>query len=114
MTGSAYKGGNTPYLNQSSFSPTATGFGSLARNSLRSPSNYQLNLGLAKTFKFRETFKLQFRTEAFNLFNNIQWGTPNTNLDDNFNVQKGIGFGTIRSTAPFSNRQIQFGFRLEF
>ncbi|CAN5433754.1 hypothetical protein BH10ACI3_BH10ACI3_17300 [soil metagenome] len=113
LTGSAYtgNGNHTPYLIRSSFSPAASGFGTLARNSLRSPSTYQVNIGLSKDFKFTETVKLQFRTEAFNLLNNIQWGTPNTDWNNTDPIN---GFGTIRGTAPYSNRQIQFGLRLEF
>lgn len=113
LNGSAYTGiaSKRPYLNRASFSPTATGFGTLARNSLRSPATAQWNLGIAKDFKFTETMKLQFRAEAFNVLNSIQWGTPNTDYN---NADPLYGFGTIRSIAPYSNRQIQFGLRLEF
>lgn len=111
LTGDAYTGQNTPYLNTSSFSIPATGFGTLQRNSLRSPSTYQLNLGISKNFAITERARIQFRTEAFNVLNTIQYGTPNTDLN---NASTFNGFGTIRSTAPYSNRQIQFGLRLEF
>lgn len=113
LTGDAYTGrkDRTPWINRSSFTIPATGLGNLKRNSLRGPANYQWNLGISKDFHFTETAKLQFRTEAFNILNNIQWGTPNTNLDD---ANPTFGFGTIRGTSPFSNRQIQFGLRLEF
>ncbi len=113
LTGDPYANGesNTPWLNRASFSVPASGIGNLERNSLRSPSTYIVNFGISKDFAFTETIKLQFRTEAFNLFNNIQWGTPNTNVDDGRAVE---GFGFIRGIAPFSNRQIQFGMRLSF
>jgi hypothetical protein len=113
VTGDPYTGNstNSPYLNRAAFSPTPTGFGNLQRNSLRSPANHQLNLGLSKDFKFTERFRLQFRAEAFNVFNRIQWGNPNTDYN---NTNTFDGFGTIRSTAPYSNRQLQFGLRLEF
>lgn len=101
----------TPYLNRASFQEVTTGIGNLERNSLRSPSTYQLNFGISKDFRFTETVKLQFRTEAFNLLNTIQWGTPNTDITS---ISTFDGFGTIRGTAPFSNRQIQFGLRLGF
>jgi hypothetical protein len=116
LTGDPYTGNenHTPYLNRASFNTTgaaSTAIGSLERNSLRSPSTYQWNLGLSKNFGIWETVKLQFRMEAFNILNNIQWGTPNTDYN---NTNTFDGFGTIRGTAPFSNRQIQFGLRLAF
>jgi hypothetical protein len=113
LTGEPYADGesNTPFLNASAFSDPGTVLGNLERNSLRSPSTYVINFGLSKDFQFTERIKLQFRTEAFNLFNTIQWGTPNTNIDDTRPVE---GFGFIRSIAPFTNRQVQFGMRLSF
>lgn len=111
LVGDPYTGNEAPYLNRSAFQAATTGFGNLERNSLRSPSTYQLNLGLTKNFAIYEAAKIQVRAEAFNLFNSPQLGTPNTNLDDTNNV---TGFGFIRGTAPFSNRQIQLGVRMEF
>ncbi|MBS1792579.1 MAG: TonB-dependent receptor [Acidobacteria bacterium] len=113
LTGDPYTGNSnhTPYLNRSAFTPVSTGLGTLERNSLRSPATYQWNLGISKDFKIAELFKIQFRTEAFNILNNIQWGTPNTDLNNSSTFN---GFGTIRGTAPYTNRQIQFGLRLEF
>jgi hypothetical protein len=114
VTGDPYSGRSDkrPYLNRASFSAVSTGLGSLARNSLRSPATNQLNLGLSKDFRITESVKLQFRMEAFNVFNTIQWGTPNTDIN-NGDVF-GFGFGTIRGITPFSNRQFQFGGRLQF
>lgn len=111
LVGDPYTGDETPYLNIAAFQEAATGFGNLERNSLRSPSTYQLNLGLTKNFAIYEAAKIQFRVEAFNLFNTPQLGTPNTDLN---NTNSFDGFGYIRGTAPFSNRQIQLGLRLEF
>lgn len=112
VTGDPYTNSNNGlYLNRSAFSPATTGIGNLERNSLRSPATYQLNLGLLKNFNFTETAKLQFRAEAFNLTNKTQLGNPNTNYTDTNTVN---GFGIIRGTSPFSNRQLQFALRLEF
>lgn len=112
LTGEPYaQDGSQFYLNRASFSRATTGLGSLRRNSLRSPSTYQLNFGVLKNFNFTETAKLQFRAEAFNLLNNTVLGTPNTNFDQ---LSTFDGYGIIRSIAPFSNRQLQFGLRLEF
>jgi hypothetical protein len=111
VSGDPYATTNGAFLNRAAFTPVATGIGNLARNSLRSPSYYQLNVGLSKNFNFTERAKLQFRAEAFNVLNKTQLGTPNTDYN---NTNAFNGFGTIRGTAPYSNRQLQFGLRLEF
>jgi len=109
VTGDPYNADGS--LIRSAFSVPTSGIGNLERNSLRSPSTYQLNLGLLKNFNFTETAKLQFRAEAFNLTNKTQLGTPETNFNNTNTIS---GFGIIRGTSPFSNRQLQFGLRLEF
>jgi hypothetical protein len=107
VSGDPLTGNDNPYLNPAAFSNPASGLGNLERNSLRSPANWQLNLGLAKNFNFTERAKLQFRAEAFNVLNRIQWNTPDTNPFSG-------SFGRINSIVPFTNRQLQFGLRLEF
>jgi hypothetical protein len=112
VTGDPYTNSDSVYLNRSAFTPAAAGtIGNLERNSLRSPATYQLNFGLLKNFNFTETAKLQFRAEGFNILNQTQLGNPNTDYN---NTNSFNGFGTIRGTSPFSNRQLQFGLRLEF
>lgn len=133
LIGDPYTGSRDPYFlnpivrsGQTNAAPNpafreapAGRFGTLERNSLRSPSTYQLNLGLSKNFSIYEDFKVQFRTEAFNIFNTPQLTGPELNTFDNTFVSSEPelnrgNFGRIRGTAPFSNRQIQFGLRLEF
>ena len=104
-------GGNY-YLDRGAFREAPDGrYGTLERNGLRGPAGYQLNLGLTKNFAIYERFKAQFRVEGFNVFNTPQLTPPNTDLG-NFNSVD--GFGIIHSTYQFTNRQIQFGLRLEF
>jgi hypothetical protein len=62
-------------------------------------------VGLHKDFAITETFKLSFRTEAFNLLNKTNFSAPNGNRSSG-------GFGTITSTYPA--RQMQFGLKLLF
>ena len=117
LTGDPYTGNDSPFLNTSAFRPAPTGrFGNLERNSLRSPSLRQLNLGITKNFGIYERFKVQFRAEAFNLFNWSQLSVPNTGVDFNnaTMMNNNTSFGFIQGTAPYSNRQLQFGLRLEF
>ena len=81
------------------------------RNGLRGPAGKQLNLGLLKDFGITERVKLQFRAEVFNVTNTPQLTPPNTDLN---NTSTTNGFGIINSTYAFTNRQIQFGARLQF
>lgn len=117
-------GTRNPFLNTSAFKAVPNGanrLGTLGRNSLRSPSTNQVNLGLAKNFQILERFKLQFRAEAFNLFNTLQFNTPSTNCNADRNAANSTflsctdgNFGIINGIVPFTNRQLQFGLRLEF
>jgi hypothetical protein len=108
VTGDPYTGQDNPYLNRGAFTAApGNTLGNLERNSLRGPSNWQLNMGLSKNFYFTERTKLEFRAEAFNLTNRLQWGGVVSDLSNG-------QFGQITSTLPYSNRQLQFGLRLEF
>ncbi len=50
------------------------------------------NLSLSKTFVIRESIKLDFRGEAFNLFNRVVFANPSLNLD-------AINFGQVTGQA---------------
>jgi outer membrane receptor protein involved in Fe transport len=64
-------------LNAAAFSLPATGQqGSLGRNSLRGFPAHQLDLAVRREFNLTEKLRLQFRGEAFNLFNTPNFGTP--------------------------------------
>ncbi|MEK6300756.1 MAG: TonB-dependent receptor [Acidobacteriota bacterium] len=94
------------WFNTAAFAFPAFGsFGDAGRNILDGPGYVNFNTSLMKTTKLREGLDLQFRAEAFNLFNH-----PNFNLPDNF-----LGsptFGRILSAQ--SPRHIQFGLKLLF
>jgi hypothetical protein len=86
------------------FSPRGT-FGNAGRNILDGPGFQNVNASLMKNTRLKEGLDLQFRAEAFNLFNH-----PNFDLPDNF-----LGsptFGRILSAQ--SPRHIQFGLKLLF
>jgi hypothetical protein len=55
--------------------PTALTFGNSGRNSLRNPSYTNWNMSLFKNIKITERFALQFRAEAFNVFNHTEWAS---------------------------------------
>src|ERR1700674_499424 len=47
-------------------------------NNMKTPSIFQLNVALSRTFPIRERKTIQLRAEAFNLPNHLNPSTPNT------------------------------------
>ncbi len=94
------------WFNTAAFAFSAPGtFGNAGRNILEGPGFQNINMSLLKNTRFNERFNLQFRAEAFNLFNH-----PNFNLPDNF-----LGSPTFgRITSARDPRHIQFGLKLLF
>jgi hypothetical protein len=68
------------------FSPSAFGtpaqytYGNAGRNSLVAPGRTNFDVSLFKDFPIREQIVLQFRVEAFNIFNHPQFGYPNSTI----------------------------------
>lgn len=119
------------FLNPAAFSIPAPGeWGNLGRNALDGPSFRQLDLILAKRFRFSETMNFEFRTEIFNITNTANFANPSATLNNALSstfqpgqafTQSAAGstFGLFRSTVGRtvglgSNRQVQFGFRFNF
>jgi hypothetical protein len=94
------------WFNTAAFAFSAPGtFGNAGRNILEGPGFQSVNASLVKNTHFTERVNLQFRAEAFNLFNH-----PNFNLPDNF-----LGSPTFgRITSARDPRHIQFGLKLLF
>lgn len=85
----------------------------MSRNSLRGPGVWQLDLGLAKRIPITEQLQLQFRAEAFNLFNRAMYANPD-------GLISATDFGKIYlplNTTPVglgTPRQLQFMLKLRF
>jgi hypothetical protein len=97
------------YLDANAFrKANAFELGDVPRSSgrLRSPAGFQDDLSLLKNFPIHESMGLQFRLEAFNLLNKVQFGVPNTTLGS-------ANFGWITSQAN-SPRNIQAALKLLF
>jgi len=56
-------------------------FGNAAKNSLRGPNLFTMDLSLAKNFPIGERLNLQFRWETYNALNRTNLAVPNTNVD---------------------------------
>jgi hypothetical protein len=97
------------YLNKACVSaPTDPShpWGNASRNSVRGYPFYQIDIGLHKQFGlWSESRRLEFRAEAFNLFNQTNFQAPNSNISSS-------AFGTI--TSAFPARQVQFAAKVLF
>jgi hypothetical protein len=81
-------------------------FGTLGRNTFSGPPLRNFDIALSKEFNLDKRFKLQSRAEFYNVFNIVNFSTPN-------NVLTGSGFGMITSTAS-NSRQLQFSLKLVY
>jgi len=79
--------------NETRFNPKARGFGGLNEN-----------VSLAKSFRLTEKFRLDFRAEAFNMFNRVVFSNPQSSLDSN-------SFGRVTGQANAA-RQAQGALKL--
>ncbi|MFB3827766.1 MAG: carboxypeptidase regulatory-like domain-containing protein [Bryobacteraceae bacterium] len=73
---------------------------------LTGPGRFDLNSTLSKNFQMTERFRLEFRLEAYNVTNTIQWSNPNVSVTNSL-------FGRITSQANVG-REVQYAVRLHF
>jgi hypothetical protein len=94
-------------LPESFFSTPCLGcVGNLGRNTFVGPGYWAVDTSLLKNVRISERFLLQFRAEAFNVFNHTNFLIgDNTSLHDPF-------FGIAGGTHP--PRNLQFGLKLSF
>lgn len=96
----AYNPINNPF-----FDPSKP-FGNTERNSLTGPGQKNVDLSLIKFIPINDRLRGEFRIEAFNVFNWVNYANPNNNIS-------GANFGRIEraSTGP---RVLQLAFKLNF
>ncbi len=104
-------GGNASYFYIPMNVPGGTGpyrgrFGSLGRNTFIGPPLHNLDIALTREFSLTKGLRLQSRAEFYNVFNMVNFSTPN-------NVLSGSGFGLITSTSS-NSRQLQFSLKLVY
>jgi hypothetical protein len=67
----------TWFLPNAYSTPAPYTYGDASRNSLLGPGRTNFDTSLFKTFPIRERVFVEFRVEAFNVFNHPQFGYPN-------------------------------------
>jgi hypothetical protein len=94
--------------------------GTAGRNIVTGPNFRNVDLSLNKTFTLTERFNLQFRAEAFNLFNRANFDLP-SNSDDGSQIFSfdDPGFTLIQNAGRINSvvgtaREVQLGLKLIF
>lgn len=98
------------FYNPNAFAvPTGLTFGDVGRNTLFLPGRVNFDFGATKRFAFTESTGLDFKWEAFNLFNHTQFGNGTDSIDSSF------GSPTfMHLTTAHAPRRMQFGLRFYF
>ncbi|WP_041597463.1 TonB-dependent receptor [Granulicella tundricola] len=100
-------------FNLASFSlPTVNQtYGNEGRNSVRLDPFYQTDLGLHKQFAvYRDRVNFDFRAEAFNVFNKVNYATPSSTTYS----PGSTSFGVLTSAGTFPARILQFAGKVIF
>ena len=114
------------WLNPAAFSLPGVGeIGSLGKGAIRGKPINNIDFSIAKNWRFRERYGLQFRAEMFNAINHTNFVGFNNNLqfdgvqflaggalNPNFGRPTNGSFG--RLTAAQNPREIQFGLKFTF
>lgn len=86
------------------------------RNNLRGPSFTNFDIGLAKHFPITEKVSMEFRADAFNAFNHVNFGLPGVSTGifngGTADISDPSSFGIITTAAK--PREVQFALRLDF
>ena len=95
------------FFNTAAFAVQPFGtFGNVGRNTLIGPRLLNWDFSAHKNFNFTETRRLQFRYEAFNLWNNTNYNRPGNS------VSAPATFGRITAAQPA--RVMQMALKLYF
>jgi hypothetical protein len=84
--------------------PPANRFGNAGRNILVGPTNQSVDAALSRSFNL-EHLRIEFRAEAYSIFNAQNWNNPDTSFVS-------PTFGQILTKN--NPRRFQFGLRVEF
>jgi hypothetical protein len=96
----------TNFLNPAAFALPALGsLGNMSPRNIQGPGTWQFDVALSRVFRFRESQRLEFRAEAYNLTNSLRPQNPTTNFSSS-------DFGQISSSRD--PRIMQFALKYLF
>ncbi len=88
--------------------------GTMPIQNMNGPPTKTMDFSVFKDIPLTERWKLQFRSEAFNLSNFAVLGIPDANLSDSKAFNGNGNFGKITTSTVGSERHIQFALKLFF
>jgi carboxypeptidase family protein len=126
LYGADFPGGRA--INPNAFTLVDSGLGNAPRNFARGFGAWQMNLGVRREFPIRERLSLQFRAEAFNVFNHANFGaivdhcSGQAGVQGCTNPQFGQAISTLANSLGVLNplyqmggpRSMQFALKLMF
>ena len=115
--GSSSHFGLSGWFNPAAYANPGNGsFGNARRNTLIGPGFANVDLSIGKEFPLTERLKFEFRADAYNAFNHVDYGNPDANvgysggsLADSF-----AGISTGPAGGNSNMRIIQLGARVTF
>jgi len=100
-------GPGQPYYDPTAFAPVkAVRYGTSGRFLMRGPGVTSMDFSLIRQIKLTERWNLQFRAEAFNVFNTPHFDLPEVSVNNKSFMQI--------TTAKNDERQFRLGLRLAF
>ena len=87
------------WFNTAAFTRATTTYGTSPRNPVVGPGRRVVDISLAKSFDLQSGRRIQFRAEAYNAFNWVNWGNPNGTLGN-------ANFGVISSAGAAREMQL--------
>lgn len=120
--------GKLSYFNTSAFAPPDPGTVGNCRNCVRQPGIAQMDMGIFKSFKFREQYEFKFKWEVFNIFNHGMFATSTPGKTSascaadptqcgslgTFFATPDVGIGLNPVLGTGAQRNMQFGIAFSF
>jgi hypothetical protein len=85
----------TPGTGNACLNPNGTPYGNAGRNTITGPSQITFDMNISKTFTIKESRALEFRVQAANVFNTVQYTAINT-IVNSFNFGQVTAAGNMR------------------
>ncbi len=109
------------WINPAAFTAVPnSGYGDTPRNITRGPNLWQTDLGLSRRIPLSERVQLQFRCEAFNVFNRAQYSLPIEEIwlpattTAPASIEPQVSTASTTPIGTGTPREIQFALRLQF